>query len=153
MALSEKQELEIIETFAQYMEAYHKKDKQGIARICSPDIIGFGSGPDEVFQGKKELLAGIARDFNQAKSLYLGFPAMSINGEGRVAWVTCWSEFSAIIGDNQVRMLGRMTAVLKNTGRAWRFEQIHFSMPYEGQESGQSFPGVKIREIQCFSGR
>lgn len=144
MALSEKQELEIIETFAQYMEAYHKKDKRAIARLCSPDIIGFGSGPDEVFQGKSALLAGMARDFNQAKSLYLGFPAMSINGEGRVAWVTCWSEFSAIIGDNQVRMLGRMTAVLKNTGRAWLFEQIHFSMPYEGQEAGQSFPGERL---------
>jgi len=142
MTLSEKQELEIVGTFAVYADAYRKKDKKALARLCSPDIIGFGSGPDEVFQGKKELLDGLARDFKQATSLQLRIPAMSINGEGRVAWVTCWSEFSAVVGDNQVRMLGRMTAVLKNTGRAWRFEQIHFSMPYEGQETGQSFPGV-----------
>jgi ketosteroid isomerase-like protein len=142
MTLSEKQELEIVGTFAAYAEAYHKKDKKTLARLCSPDIIGFGSGPDEVFQGKKELMEGLYRDFKQAMSLQLRIPAMSMNGEGRVAWVTCWSEFSATIGDNQVRMLGRMTAVLKNTGRAWRFEQIHFSMPYEGQESGQSFPGA-----------
>ncbi|MEI6293993.1 MAG: nuclear transport factor 2 family protein [Methanomicrobiales archaeon] len=143
MTLSEKQELEIVETFAVYAEAYHKKDKKTLARLCSPDIIGFGSGPDEVFQGKKELMEGLVRDFKQTNSLQLRIPAMSINGEGRVAWVTCWSEFSAVIGDNQVRMLGRMTAVLKNTGKAWRFEQIHFSMPYEGQEAGQSFPGAK----------
>jgi ketosteroid isomerase-like protein len=142
MALSEKQELEVIETFASYAEAYHKKDKPALSRICSPAIIGFGSGPDEVFQGRNKLMDGIARDFMQAKSLHIRFPVMSINGEGRVAWVTCWTEFSAVIGDNQVDMLGRMTAVLKNTGRAWRFEQIHFSMPYEGQESGQSFPGA-----------
>jgi ketosteroid isomerase-like protein len=142
MALSEKQELEIVETFTMYAEAYHKKDKQALARLCSPEIIGFGSGPDEVFQGRKQLMDGLARDFKQANSLHIRIPAMSINGEGRVAWVTCWSEFSAVIGDNQVRMIGRITAVLKNTGRAWRFEQIHFSMPYEGQESGQSFPGA-----------
>lgn len=143
MALSEKQELEIVETFARYAEAYHKKDKKTLAGLCSPDIIGFGSGPDEVFQGKKELMEGLTRDFKQVNAVHIRIPAMSINGEGRFAWVTCWSEFSAVIGDNQVRMLGRMTAVLKNTGRTWRFEQIHFSMPYEGQEAGQSFPGVK----------
>jgi ketosteroid isomerase-like protein len=142
MTLSEKQELEIVETFAVYAEAYHKKDKKTLARLCSPDIIGFGSGPDEVFQGKKELMEGLARDFKQANSVHIRIPAMSLNGDGRVAWATCWSEFSVTIGDLQVRMLGRMTAVLKNTGRAWRFEQIHFSMPYEGQESGQSFPGT-----------
>ncbi|MCU0630377.1 MAG: nuclear transport factor 2 family protein [Methanoregulaceae archaeon] len=142
MALSEKQELEIVETFASYAEAYHKKDKKALSQLCSPEIIGFGSGPDEVFQGKKELMEGIARDFKQANSVQFRIPAMSLNGEGRVAWATCWSEFSVTIGDKQVRMLGRMTAVLKNTGRTWRFEQIHFSMPYEGQETGQSFPGV-----------
>ena len=75
MALSEKQELEIVETFAVYAEAYHKKDKAVFAAICSPDIIGFGSGPDEVFQGGKELMAGIARDFKQASSLHLRFRA------------------------------------------------------------------------------
>jgi len=141
MTLSEKQELEIVETFEMYAEAYHKKDKLALARICSPEIIGFGSGPDEEFQGRKELMAGIARDFKQANSLHLRFPAMSINGEGRVAWVTCMAIFSAVIGDHQLLIPGRMTAVLKNTGRAWRFEQIHFSMPSEGQDEGQSFPG------------
>ena len=146
MALSEKKELEIIETFAIYAEAYHKKDKMALARLCSPEIFGFGSGPDEVFQGRDEFMEGIARDFKQANSLHLMFPAMSINGEGRIAWVTAWCEFSAVFGDNKVRMLGRMTTVLKNTGRAWRFEQLHFSMPYCGQESGQSFPGANPGE-------
>jgi len=142
MALSLKQELEVVEMFALYAEAYHKKDKTALALLCSPDITGFGSGPDEVFLDRKELLAGIARDFKQAKSLQVRFPAMSINGDGRVAWATCRADFSARIGDNHVMMNGRMTAVLKNTGRAWRFEQVHFAMPYEGQGSGQSFPGA-----------
>ena len=75
---------------------------------------------------------------------------MWINGDGRVAWVTCGADFLAVIRDQQVCMYGRMTAVLKNTGRAWRFEQVHFSMPFEGQESGESFPGVKIREMTMF---
>jgi ketosteroid isomerase-like protein len=145
MALSEKQKLEIVETFAVYATAYRKKDKSVFASICSPDIIGFGSGPDEVFQGRKELMAGIARDFKQVTSLDLWFPAMEINGEGRVAWVTCLAEFSAVVGDQRVIMPGRMTAVLKNTGRAWRFEQVHFSMPNISQEPGESFPGSNSR--------
>ncbi len=142
MALSEKQELEIVEMFAVYAEAYHKKDKSVFSAICSPDIIGFGSGPDEEFTGRKELMAGIARDFRQASSLHIRFRDMWINGDGRVAWVTCGADFLAGIRDQQVCMYGRMTAVLKNTGRAWRFEQVHFSMPFEGQESGESFPGL-----------
>jgi ketosteroid isomerase-like protein len=142
MTLSEKQRLEIIETIGNYMEAYHKKDKKALARLCSPEIIGFGSGADEVFQGRKELMEGISRDFKQSGSLYIRFPAITMNGEGRVAWVTSWCEFSAGLGDKEVTMLGRMTFVLKNTGKRWLFEQVHFSMPFEGQETGSSFPGV-----------
>jgi ketosteroid isomerase-like protein len=142
MALSEKQRMEIVRTFEIYAEAYHKKDKKTLAGICSPDISGFGSGPDEVFQGRMELMEGLARDFKQVGSLYLRFPAMWMNGDGRVAWVTCWCEFLATVGTTPVLMPGRMTAVLRNTGRRWLFEQVHFSMPYGGQETGQSFPGV-----------
>lgn len=58
MALSEKQELEIVEMFAVYAEAYHKKDKSVFSAICSPDIIGFGSGPDEEFTGRKRAYGG-----------------------------------------------------------------------------------------------
>jgi carbonic anhydrase len=35
---------------------------------------------------------------------------------------------------------GRLTAVLRGTGHAWVFAQLHYSLPAEGQKAGQSFP-------------
>ena len=143
MSLTEAQKEEVRATMNAYGTAYRKKDIQGMLAIFSPEICGYGSGPDEVIRGREDFLRQIRRDMSQADVLAVEFTDTKISGEGRVAWVVTRSSITfAVGGAAQQTMHGRSTMVLRNTGSRWLIEQIHFSMPYGGQSTGQSFPGA-----------
>ncbi len=143
MKLTETQKAEVIETVHNYGSAYQKKDIKALLTIFSPEISGFGSGPDEVVLNKKDFTRQIKRDLSQAKSISVKFSEMKIFGEGRIAWVTSKSNITFTLdGTKKQTMSGRSTIVLRNTGSRWVIEQVHFSMPYLEQSAGQSFPGA-----------
>ena len=143
MKLTEAQKAEIEETLHNYSMAYQKKDIKALLALCSPEISGFGSGPDEIVLGSKDFTRQMKRDLSQVTSVSVEFPCLKIFGEGRVAWVTSGCDFTFTVeGKKKQTMSGRMTMVLQNTGSRWVIGQIHFSMPYVGQSPGQSFPGA-----------
>jgi len=143
MKLTEAQNAEVEETLHSYSIAYQKKDIKALLALCSPEISGFGSGPDEVVLGRKDFTRQMKRDLSQATSVSVEFPCPKIFGEGRVAWVTSGCNFIfRVEGKKKQTMNGRMTMVLRNTGNRWVIEQIHFSIPYIEQSPGQSFPGA-----------
>jgi hypothetical protein len=47
-----------------------------------------------------------------------------------------------LAGKKMQTLQARSTMVMRNTGSRWQIEQIHFSLPYGGQQAGQSFPGA-----------
>ena len=143
MNLTEAQKAEVKETLRNYGMAYQKKDIKGLLALFSPEISGFGSGPDEVVLNRKDFTRQMKRDLSQVTSVSLEFPGLKIFGEGRVAWVTSGCGFTFTVeGRKKQTMSGRMTMVLRNTGSRWLIEQIHFSMPNVEQAPGQSFPGA-----------
>ena len=143
MKLTQAQKAEIEETLHNYSMAYQKKDIKALLALCSPEISGFGSGPDEIVLGSKDFTRQMKRDLSQVTSVSVEFPCLKIFGEGRVAWVTSGCDFTFTVeGKKKQTMSGRMTMVLQNTGSRWVIGQIHFSMPYVEQSPGQSFPGA-----------
>lgn len=126
-----------------YASAYKKGDIRAMAAVFSPEICGFGSGPDEIIRDHAGFIRQIRRDMEQATVNDVEFSATTIHGDGRVAWVmtNCTMTYT-VFGSGKQTLQGRSTMVLKNTGSRWRIEQIHFSMPYGGQTTGQSFPGA-----------
>lgn len=143
MALTKSQEAEVIATMEQYATAYRKKDIQAFSTIFAPEISGFGSGADEVIRDHAGLLHQIRRDMMQADVHSVEFSDRQIFGDGRVAWVTSKSTMTFSIGGSAKQALfGRSTMVLKNTGSRWVIVQLHFSLPFGGQSTGQSFPGA-----------
>ena len=143
MQLTEAQNAEVLETMHQYGTAYQKKDKKALLAIFSPEINGFGSGPDEVIMDRQDVSRQIKRDLSQATVISFIFSETKISGEGRIAWVTSKSAITFMIdGAKKQTMNGRTTMVLRNTGSRWLIEQVHFSMPYGEQSTGQSFPGA-----------
>jgi ketosteroid isomerase-like protein len=143
MKLTETQEAEVIETLHKYGTAYQNKDIKALLALFSPDISGFGSGPDEVVLDRKDFTRQIKRDLSQAASISVKFTALKIFGEGRIAWVTSKSTITFTLeGTKKQTMSGRSTIVLRNTGSRFVIEQVHFSMPYREQSAGQSFPGA-----------
>jgi ketosteroid isomerase-like protein len=143
MSLTESQKTEVQETMQQYATAYQKKDFLGLLKVFSPDICGYGSGPDEVILNHQGFVSQIRRDMRQATVNAVRFSDTKISGDGRVAWVMTRSSITFTVTGSKPQILqGRSTMVLRNTGSRWLIEQIHFSMPYSGQVQGQSFPGA-----------
>ncbi|MCK9581964.1 MAG: nuclear transport factor 2 family protein [Methanoregula sp.] len=143
MTLTQSQEADVIETMQMYATAYRKKDVKTLSAIFSPDISGFGSGPDEIIGDHKDFIRQIKRDISQADILAVEFTDRKIFGDGRVAWATSKSSITFTVdGAAKQTLCGRSTMVLRNTGSRWVIEQLHFSLPYGGQSAGQSFPGA-----------
>ena len=64
-----------------------------------------------------------------------------VSAEGPVAWVIADATISARVGRQKITMSPlRFTAVLVHRGRRWLRAQSHLSMPYAGQQAGQSWP-------------
>ena len=143
MTLTEAQKAEVIETMHNYGKAYQNKDVKALLALFSPEISGFGSGPDEVVLDRQDFTRQIKRDLSQATILLVKFNPMKILGEGRIAWVTSRNEITfKVEGKKKQTMSGRSTMLLRNTGSRWVIEQFHFSMPLVEQSPGQSFPGA-----------
>ena len=140
MTLTTDQIAGVKATLENYRAAYQKKDFRALVAAFAPDATGFGSGADEVFSSRKEYGPLLKRDLEQASSVVVEFQGMQIFGDGRVAWVTtgCSAAFT-IPGIGKQVMQGRMTIVLRDTGKKWLIEQWHFSVPNIAQEPGQSF--------------
>ena len=142
MTLTEEQKAEVRETLGRYCAAYRSKDLKALLALLSPDISGYGAGPDEIFRNRNEYAPLLRRDLLQAQSIVLEFLDMHIAGDGRIAWVMsgCTCTFVAEGHDRQT-MRVRMTLGLKNTGSRWLIGQLHISVPNTGQAPGQSFSG------------
>ncbi|MBP1929503.1 ketosteroid isomerase-like protein [Methanolinea mesophila] len=143
MEFTEETIQEIMDTFTRYAECYEKRDIQGFKALLSQYAMGFGTGVDEISTSRSEFLEAVRRDLSQADSINVTFCDLIINGDGRVVWVMGLCTFDAMFKGCGLSMTGRFTAVLLNTGARWIFEQLHFSMPYEGQEQGRSFPDIE----------
>ena len=143
MKLTPAQEAEVIATMEKYATAYRKKDIKALSALFSPEITGFGSGPDEIISDHTDFIRQIKRDMSQATILAVEFTDRKIFGDGRVAWATSKSAITFTVdGSAKQTLYGRSTMVLRNTGSRWVIEQLHFSMPYGEQAEGQSFPGA-----------
>ena len=143
MKLTESHKAEVIETMQAYATAYHKKDIKALSALFSPEISGFGSGPDEVIANHNDFIRQIKRDMSQATVLSVEFSDRQIFGDDRLAWATSKSTMTFTIdGKKKQTLRGRSTMVLRNTGSRWLIEQLHFSLPYGEQSAGQSYPGA-----------
>lgn len=141
MKLAPDQEAEVIKTMERYAMAYQNKDIQTLSEIFSPDITGFGSGPDEIIGNHEDFIQHTKRDLTQATILLVKFTDRKIFGDNTIAWATSLTTMTFTIdGKTKQSIHGRSTMVLRNTGSGYIIEQLHFSLPCSGQSDGQSFP-------------
>lgn len=143
MALTGEQTDEVFEMLDLYAKYYRDRNYEKLLSITSKGISGFGSGPDEIVADYTGFKESVARDLSQAERVEITFYVFRLDGTMPCAWVTAFCIFDAVIGGKHLPMQGRMTALLRNTGSRWLFEQIHFSMPNVEQGWGESFPGAE----------
>jgi ketosteroid isomerase-like protein len=123
-----------------YAQAYSEKDLEGVLATTAEDFFGYGSGPDEEVHGKEQLRAQIERDFAQCDRVSMEIGPGHVSGKGEVAWYAGNCTVVAAVGGQEMRLEGRITAVLKKERDRWLIAMIHFAMPFGAQEAGQSWP-------------
>ena len=125
---------------ARYAQAYSEKDLEGIMATAAEDFFGYGTGPDEEVYGKEQLRAQVERDLSQSDRISMHLGPGHVSGKGDVAWYAGSCTVEATASGQDIRMEGRITAVLKKEAGLWLIAMCHFSMPFGEQEAGQSWP-------------
>ena len=132
MKVSAQTTIQVVDTLDRLAWLYDRKDIDGIMALIAPDFSGFGTGRDERVSGSDQFRNAVERDFSQCDSFRLSFSEMEIGAEGTTAWVTAACTMNVVIDGSQKIFEGRITAVLRGTGHAWQFVQIHLSLPAGG---------------------
>jgi ketosteroid isomerase-like protein len=172
MKADKKTEGQVMKALEQFFNAYSGGDMKGVLEHFIPDedIIAIGTGRDEKRIGLHAIKAQIERDWEQSQdiSVELGWHSVSSAGapsptpgpslptpskEGmgsNVAWVAGDCFYHAKVGGEKIEMPCRFTAVLEKRKNKWLIAQWHLSMPYPGQERGESFPEAQAQEELFF---
>ena len=140
MTTSSELETAATAVMERYAQAYSEKNLEGIMATTAEDFFGYGSGPDEEVYGKEQLRAQVERDLSQSDQISMHLGPSHLSGKGDVAWYAGSCTVEATVGGQDIRMVGRITAVLKKEEGRWLIAMSHFSMPFGGQETGQSWP-------------
>ncbi|MCM2466730.1 nuclear transport factor 2 family protein [Methanoculleus oceani] len=129
MRVSEQTRDQIMAVLRRMAEAMAGKDVDGIMALTDPDFRGFWTGADEKVIGKEAYRRHLERDFARAETIALEFSDVRIGAEGTVAWVMADMACRVVADGAPQTLNGRLTAVLRGTGHAWVFAQMHSSLP------------------------
>ena len=140
---SQKQSVQQVESFLRELwTTYKEKDLPNLLEKFSagPELVAIGTGQDEFVLGFKDCLNLFKRDFDQCRSIEIKPEFLSIEVEGKIAWVASKVEAKVELPDNECFAIqARCTNVLKMGPTGWKIVQHHFSAPLCSQPVGESF--------------
>lgn len=127
-----------------YAQAYLEKDLDGILKLFTnrEDLVLIGTGYDEWIKGYDNLQSGLERDFKQADNINIKFNNVTISSMDNVAWLSAHMSMEAMVDDQDIYLLGRLSAVVLKIDKKWFFTQLHYSLPASEQEEGKSWPDL-----------
>jgi len=140
MRVSEQTREQIMAVLRRMTEAMGRKDVESLVALADPEFRAFGTGAGEKVIGREAYRRHLEHGFAQAETVALDLSDVRIAAEGTVAWVMAGMTCRSVAGGVEGTRNGRMTAVLRGTGHAWIFAQVHYSFPAGGQEEGRSSP-------------
>ena len=126
MTVSEQTQNQIMAVLRQAAEAITEKDLDGVTALLAPDF-QFLSPGEKVF-GWAEFHQHLKRNFSRMEAISLDFSDIHISAEGTVAWIMADLTCRVVAGGAPQTDSGRITAVLRGTGHAWVFSQVHISI-------------------------
>ena len=133
-------EQEVVEVLEAYADAVLRRDWAATLAMFTDDAVVIGTGVDEWYRGRADLVRGLDRDLEQATVLRLTYGTPEVGQQGDAAWVAFPTTVTAQVGDSEITIVGRATAVLVRRGGRWLIAQNHLSVPAADQATGQSYP-------------
>jgi ketosteroid isomerase-like protein len=133
-------EQEVVEVLEAYADAVLRRDRAATLAMFTDDAVVIGTGVDEWYRGRADLVRGLDRDLEQATVLRLTYGTPEVGQQGDAAWVAFPTTVTAQVGNSEIAIVGRATAVLVRRGGRWLIAQNHLSVPAADQATGQSYP-------------
>ncbi|HJK27407.1 MAG TPA: nuclear transport factor 2 family protein [Methanocorpusculum sp.] len=122
---------QITDLLERYQSAYNDHNADGLADLLAADVVMYGCRTEEVIVGRESFLSAMRKNFERYKTGGIRFEDAEIKSEGVIAWVSVSCMLLSTAGSGAVHETPcRFTAVLRGTGHAWEFAQIHMSLGY-----------------------
>ena len=131
MPVSVQTKSQITDLLERYQSAYNDHNADGLAVLLAADVVMYGCRTEEVIVGRESFLSAMRKNFERYKTGGIRFADAEIKSEGVIAWVSVSCMLLSTAGSGTVHETPcRFTAVLRGTGHAWEFAQIHMSLGY-----------------------
>jgi hypothetical protein len=129
-------------TLDRYLTGYTQRNMALLlsAFAPDPDVTIWGTGKDELIVGRAAIQREIERDWSQSDEIHWEWEPIAASVAGNVAWIRTQGEIYARMGSIRIYMPTRITAVLELRDGTWLIQQMHLSVPAQGQTEGESFP-------------
>lgn len=131
MPISAQTNDQITALLNRYQTVYNDHNAEALAQTLAADIIMYGCQTDEILTGRDNVRLAMQNNFSRYTTGGLRFADAEIKGEGVIAWLSASCMLLSTTGSGAVHETPcRFTAVLRGTGHAWEFAQIHMSLGY-----------------------
>ncbi len=116
--------VELVNLYRKLLEDVSSGNRAGMIALLAddPGVILVGTAPDELMQGREEIIAVVSDATARGFRLVPGSPLGYENGD--TGWVVDRSHFSF----NGIEVADRMTAVFTKTENGWRLVHLHHSV-------------------------
>lgn len=131
MPVSAQTKDQITALLSRYQTAYNDHNAEALAGLLTADVVMYGCRTEEVIIGRESFLYAMRDNFASYKTGGIRFADAEIKSEGVIAWLSdsCML-LSSARSDAVHETPCRFTEVLRGTGHAWEFAQIHMSLGY-----------------------
>lgn len=134
-------EKSLYSSFLAWYEAYQKNDINGIIDCVDDNVLSVGTGDEEVSWGKKNLLDGYNKDFDEVREITITDPEVIItaSGDDGLVLLRSFNKISFKGGSSSFYKTRRSISYKRKNGK-WLQTHLHHSRPDPEQVPGRSFP-------------
>ncbi|TFF84971.1 DUF4440 domain-containing protein [Candidatus Heimdallarchaeota archaeon] len=134
MVATKKVQSEIKSLLRQMADAFAEQDIENYLEIYSknPDVVIYGSQTGEKWNKLESYKKSVLKDWKNVDKMSIIYDWVQINHSVSEdsAWLAADLTFVTTMGEQQMNIPGRFTAVCIKEPDNWKIIQSHFSMPF-----------------------
>ncbi|HJJ98961.1 MAG TPA: nuclear transport factor 2 family protein [Methanocorpusculum sp.] len=131
MSVSAQTKDQITALLNRYQTAYNDHNAEALTGLLAADVVMYCCRTEKVITSRESFLRVMEENFARCKNVGIRFADAEIKSEGVISWLSASCILLSTAGSGAVHeMPCRFTAVLRGTGHAWEFVQIHMSLGY-----------------------
>ena len=147
---SEDLTTQLEQVFADYLDRYfHRRDLEAIVELLAPEMVGAGTGRDEIGYESIDAIRLFVRDIEQAPNrIDYTIHRQQVRSLSPVSgFVFAEMDLSTVLAEQSLVFRGlRMTLVLAKHGDKLLIEHFHVSLPTIAHDQDEAYPIKELEE-------